>query len=123
LSTPDTRILAASRDPLDAVPVVPADVRAERHGSGLLLERRVAAEGRFGSFVERTLGLRRTRRFELDELGRSFFQAVDGARTLLEIAGRLQEQRGLDPEESRRAVRAFTETLVSRGLLALRLDG
>lgn len=112
-----------ARDPLDAVPVVPAEVCSAPYRAGLLLERRVPAGSRLGAFVERALGLRRTRRFELDELGRAYFEAVDGSRTLSEIAGRLGEERGLEPEESRRAVQSFTETLVSRGLLALRLDG
>ena len=75
-----------------------------------------------GAFVERTLGLRRTRRFELDELGKAYFQAIDGTRTLAEIARELGRQRALEPEAGRVAVRRFTETLVSRGLLALRLD-
>jgi hypothetical protein len=123
LTSVDTRNDAAARDPLEAVPVIPADVRAAPHGRGLLLERRVGAGGRLGAFVERTLGLRRTRRFELDELGKAYFEAVDGARTLAQIARTLANARGVEPEEGRRAVRAFTATLVSRGLLALRLDG
>lgn len=114
---------ASARDPLDAIPVVPSDVRSSRRGRGLLLERRVRAGGRVGAFVERTLKLERTRRFELDELGKTYFDAVDGSRTLGEIALQLAETHGLEPEEGRRAVRAFTATLVSRGLLALRLDG
>ena len=113
---------APARDPLDAIPVVPDDVRRAPHGRGLLLERRVRAGGRIGTFVERTLELERTRRFELDELGKAYFYAVDGSRTLGEIALELAEAHGLEPEEGRRAVRAFTATLVSRGLLALRLD-
>lgn len=114
---------APVRDPLDAVPVVPAEVRFEAFGDGLLLERRVAAAGRLGGFVERTLGLRMSRRFELDALGKAYFEAIDGSRTLAEVASELAERRGLSPDEGRRAVRAFTETLVARGLLALRLDG
>jgi hypothetical protein len=115
--------LTAVRDPLDAVPVVPPEVRSAPIPNGLLLERRVPAEGRLGSFVERTLGLRRTRRFELDALGMAYFQAIDGSRTLAQIARQLGRERGLDAEEGRRAVRSFTETLVARGLVALRLDG
>jgi hypothetical protein len=114
---------APTRDPFDAVPVVPSGVRAEPVKHGLVLERRVNAEGRLGALVERALWLRRTRRYELDSLGRAYFEAVDGVRTLGVIARELGELRGLEPEEGRRAVRAFTETLVSRGLLALRLDG
>lgn len=114
---------ASMRRPLDAVPVVPADVRSAPLGTGLLLERRVAAQGRLGAFLEQTLGLRRTRRFELDALGKAYFEAVDGSRTLAEIARRLSEASGVSAGEGRRAVRAFTETLVARGLLALRLDG
>jgi hypothetical protein len=123
LSPGGVRAEAVLRDPLDAVPVVPVDVRSTAHGRGLVLERRIAAEGRVGALVERTLGLRRTRRFELDELGKAYFEAVDGTRTLAAIARELAKQRGLELDEGQRAVRAFTQTLVSRGLLALRLDG
>jgi hypothetical protein len=121
--TAEARDPAPVRDPLDAVPVVPDEVRAGTLGSGLLLERHVAPEGAVGAFAERTLGLRWTRRFELDELGKAYFEAIDGSRTLAEVARELSERRGLELEESRRAVRTFTETLVARGLLALRLDG
>ena len=107
---------APVRDPLDAVPVVPAEVRSAPLGKGLLLERRVTAGSALGAFVERTLGLRRTRRFELDELGRAYFQAVDGSRSLAEIALELSERRGLAPDDGRHAVRTFTKTLVARGL-------
>jgi hypothetical protein len=123
LTTGNVRADAVVRDPFEAVPVVPVDVRSTAYGRGLLLERRLAAEWRVGAFVERTLGLRRTRRFELDELGKAYFEAVDGKRTLAAIARELGKRRGLALDEGRRAVRAFTETLVSRGLLALRLDG
>lgn len=123
MSTGDAGADAAVRDPFDAVPVVPVDVRSTAYGRGLLLERWIAPEGRVGAFVERTLGLRRTRRFELDALGKAYFEAVDGTRTLAAIARELGQRRGLELDEGRRAVRSFTETLVSRGLLALRLDG
>jgi hypothetical protein len=113
----------AARDPLDAVPVVPTDVRSAPLPNGLLLERRVPAEGRVGAFVERSLGLRRTRRFELDELGAAYFRAIDGTRSLSDIARELAERRGLGVEEGSRAVRAFTEALVARGLVALRIHG
>jgi hypothetical protein len=123
LTARDFRDAAPVRDPLDAVPVVPAEVRSVPLRHGLLLERRVPAEGPIGSFVERTLGVRRTRRFELDALGMAYFQAIDGSRTLAQIAQELGARRGLDADEGRRAVRAFTETLLARGLVALRLDG
>jgi hypothetical protein len=123
LTDRDHRDAAPMRDPLDAVPVVPAEVRSSPLGNGIQLERRVPAEGLIGSFVERTLGVRRTRRFELDAVGTAYFQAIDGSRTLAEIARELGTRRGLDADEGRRAVRAFTETLVARGLVALRLDG
>ena len=112
-----------ARDPLSAVPVVPDGVRATRVGDGLLLERRLSPDGPVRSFVERTFGLRRELRFELDRIGADFYAAIDGARTLGEIEAELRARHDLSTEDGRKAVTEFTKALLERELVLLRLDG
>ena len=111
------------RDPLAAVPVVPDGVRATKIGDGLLLERRLTPSGPVRTFVERTFGLRRERRFELDHVGTDFYAAIDGTRTLADIETELRARHALSAEDGRKAVTAFTKALLERELVLLRLDG
>jgi len=113
----------AARDPLSAVPVVPDGVRATRVGEGLLLERRLAPSGPVRTFVERTFGLRRELRFELDRIGADFYAAIDGTRTLGDIEADLRARHALSTEDGRKAVTEFTKALLERELVLLRLDG
>jgi len=112
-----------ARDPLSAVPVVPDGVHATPIGDGLLLERRLTPSGPVRTFVERTFGLRRHRRFELDRVGADFYAAIDGTRTLGDIEAALRARHALSIEDGRKAVTAFTKALLERELVLLRLDG
>jgi len=112
-----------TRDPLSAVPVVPDGVRTTPVGDGLLLERRLRPSGPVRTFVERTFGLRRERRFELDRIGADFYAAIDGTRTLGDIEAELRERHALSAEDGQKAVTEFTKALLERELVLLRLDG
>jgi hypothetical protein len=111
-----------ARDPLDAVPVVPAGLTRTRVPGGLLLARRLPPEGRLGVAVERWLRVSRDRRYALDRLGAEFFAAIDGERSLAAIARKLSASLGVEEGEAQSAVKAFTKALVERGLLLLRLE-
>jgi len=110
-----------AHDPLAAVPVIPPGVESADAPGGLVLCRTPPAAGVL-SFLERRFGWTRTRTFELDRAGAAFFRAIDGTRSLREIAQRLARELGLDPTEGRSRVLAFTKELMARGLIALRLN-
>jgi hypothetical protein len=112
---------APARDPLSAVPVVLETTRSAplANGEGLLLSRREAPRGWLSSWLERRLGLRRERRFELDALGARFFLAIDGRRDLSGIQRALVRELGVEERAAREAVIAFTAELMRRGLIAL----
>jgi len=112
---PDSELLAA-------VPVVCDHVSSTRHERGRTLRRRLPATGRFDAFLQR-FGLVNERAFELDGVGADFFEAIDGRRDLAAIETILRERHGFTPAESRRAVIAFTEQLMARGLVAVKHSG
>lgn len=103
---------------LGAVPVVCEHVHSTAHESGRTLRRREPATGRFEAFLRR-FGLVNERAFELDRIGADFFDAIDGRRDLAAIEAIVRERHGFAPVESRRAVIAFTQQLMARGLVAV----
>jgi hypothetical protein len=103
---------------LRSVPVVCEHVSSTAHESGCTLRRRLPARGRFAALLAR-LGLVNEHTFELDGVGTDFFQAIDGARDLAAIERLLRERHGFSQVESQRAVIAFTEQLMARGLVAV----
>ena len=109
----------AVKDPLDAVPVASADARLEpRPGGGVALVLREPSTSGLARLFAR-LGFGRSKRFELDAIGESYWAAVDGARSLAEIHAGLCQKHALTPEAARRSVIEFTATLMRRGLLGL----
>ncbi len=103
---------------LRSVPVVCEHVSCTPHASGCTLRRRAPEKGRFHALLAR-FGFVNERAFELDRVGADFFQALDGARDLAAIERTLRERHGFSEAESRRAVLAFTEMLMARGLVAV----
>ena len=111
-------------DPLAATPVVAPDVEALKDNAmQLQLRRPVPPRTVFGRTVQKVFGYTRKVRVNLDERGTEFWEQIDGARDLHEIERLLRQRYGLKVEESRRATIEFTKTLMTRGLICLRLPG
>jgi hypothetical protein len=110
------------RELLAAVPVVTDYVTRSDRPGGCTLRRRLPAPGRITRLLER-FGLTKEHAFELDSVGADFFDAIDGTRDLCAIEMLLRARHGFGELDSRRAVIAFTEALMARGLIALDPSG
>jgi hypothetical protein len=106
------------RELLTAVPVVTDYVTRSARSGGCTLRRKLPTAGRIPRFLER-FGLTKEHAFELDAVGADFFDAIDGTRDLASIETLLRARHGFSEPDSRRAVIAFTEALMARGLIAL----
>lgn len=118
MNAAETRARRPDAELLRSVPVVCDHVSSTPHASGLTLRRRLPARGRFANLLAR-FGLVNEHAFELDAVGADFFLAVDGTRDLAAIERMLRDRHGFSEVDSRRAVIAFTEQLMARGLLAV----
>lgn len=118
--------VTGSRAPLNAVPVVSLHVREEPRadGSGLVIWLSPPARGRIATLLERRFGFNKGRGFELDDVGASYWHAIDGVRSLRDIQATLTRRFSFEEDQSARAVIEFTATLMQRGLISLRIgDG
>ena len=114
----ETRARRTDAELLRSVPVVCDHVSCVVHAGGCTLLRRLPARGRFEAFLSR-FGFDNKRAFELDRIGADFFRAIDGERELADIERSLRERHGFSEADSRRAVIAYTEQLMARGLVAV----
>lgn len=114
---------AKARDPLDATPVVATGVEATRDGQGRTrLRRRGAPRNRVAAWLERVLGFENNAQFTLDEHGGAYWELIDGNRDLHAIERELRARFSATPEQSKEAVITYTSSLMSRGLVCLRLE-
>lgn len=113
----------ATRDLLSAVPVPAngASLSPLADGGGVLSLRGAAPSG-FGGWLVRALRLERAVRVQLDQVGVCYWSHVDGERSLSEIQLALCERFDLAAAPSRRAVVEFTAALMTRNLVALRVE-
>jgi hypothetical protein len=110
----------ARRDPLDAVPVAPPDVRARSTpDGGLDLSRQVVPGNRFQAWMGRRLRHDFVLRARLDARGAAFWTLVDGRRTVREVAAALAQREELDEAACRQAVVRYVADLMRRGWLGL----
>jgi hypothetical protein len=111
------------RNPLVAIPLIPAGVEAGIDDLDLVQVRREhTPRTRIGRTAVRWLGQRYARRTRLDERGSFYWKQINGRRTLHEIADRLGDQFELAPTEARQAVMLFTKMLMLRNLISLKID-
>ncbi len=112
---------ARIRDPLAVIPLPPQNLERIRDGRGLLCLRLAAPLTGLRKLAADWLGYRFEKRVELDELGSSFYEQVDGRRTLREIAAELARQKDRGRQELERAVVLFTRTLMAKNLILLKV--
>ena len=112
------------RDPFAAVPSITPGVEAKLDSRSMLqLKRVIEPSSQPMRFLADKLGLRRSVRVNLDEMGTFFWQRIDGVRDLRSIAESLRTRFHLDRKECDLAVIRYTRLLMLRGLVQLRVDG
>lgn len=106
-------------DPLAAVPVIGEGVESRKDSQGLVQIRACAAPKTATAAFLNRLGLQRCVRVDLDALGSIFWDQIDGARTLRDIAGIVCERTGQTKLECEKAIILFTRSLMLKRLIAL----
>lgn len=113
----------ASADPLAARPVVPEGIEVVPvPDGGLLLRRTDAPRNALARCLEKRLGMKRSRDFQLDATGAFFWSQIDGAKSLAAIGRSLRAEFGLGESAARDATMLFAKQLTERGLIWLRVD-
>lgn len=109
-------------DPLDAIPVVPAEVDAKRDAKGCFqIRRKIMMKKGLGNWISGKFNLERFRRINLDGFGSTYWEQVNGRRTLRDIMVTLMAQYGWTEVEAKKAVIDFTAELMRRGLIIINL--
>ena len=116
------RTARPGRDPLAAVPRVPAGVTAETLPDGLAVSRRLSPGRGLGDRLVRWAGGNLPVRVVLDERGAFFWGRIDGRRRLASIAGDLQERFGLEAATARWSTIEFMKQLMRRNLVELKIE-
>jgi len=116
------RTARPGRDPLAAVPRVPAGVTAETLSDGLVVSRRLSPGRGVGGRLVQWAGGKFPVRVVLDERGAFFWGRIDGRRRLAGIAGDLQERFGLETATARGCTIEFTKQLMRRNLVELKIE-
>ena len=111
------------RDLFSAVPVAACGTSlALLPDGGGVLSRRGEAPAGFGGWLVRSLRLERALRYQLDQVGACYWTHVNGERSLADIQTELCLRFELPSAEARRAIIQFTAALMSKNLLALRVE-
>lgn len=97
-------------------------VREETGAAGaVVLVRATPVPVRYARLLGRWLGRERIARTLLDVNGGFFWRQIDGVRTLGQIADALRQQMNRPEEETREAAIAFTQDLMKRNLIVLKV--
>ncbi len=113
---------SSAHDPLAAIPEIPAGVELVRTRKGdLCLQRALPEKRRLSGWVTRTFGWRKDIRIALDDPGAFFIEQATGSNDLETIAEAMQRKFAWKPDQAREAVIEFTQQLMRRGLIGLRL--
>ncbi len=88
----------------------------------LYLRLPVAPRNPVSRALDRKGGLKRHRQFDLDPVGRAYWELCDGKRTLAQIADGLRRRYGWKTQQSRDATLQYTITLTQRELIFLDLS-
>jgi hypothetical protein len=114
------------RQALACTPIRNPEVEEERKADGILLRYPVEVKPWFQSIFKR-LSRRDSniiiRRLQLDTLGSSVWQMVDGKQTVADIAEQFRKTHQLGSREAELSVTAFLKDLGRRGLIALKEEG
>ncbi len=101
-------------------PVVEEKVDPETEKLYLRIE--VAPRNPLSRAIQRKTAWKRYRQFDLDPVGREFWELCNGCRTLATIEKALRRNHGWTPQDCRQAVVQYTMALTQRNLLLLDLS-
>jgi len=108
--------------PLAAVPVPGPGVERRAGAPGEWhLRRRLPAASRVGRWWTARTGMARTVQVVLDEHGMQFWDSLDGERDLLALSKWVAQRFNLTESESRERVVRYTQMLMRRHLVLLRV--
>lgn len=111
------------RQALACVPIRNPECSQERNSEGILLRYSVQAKPwlrkLFTSAAGREPEIIR-KKLQLDAMGSSVWQMIDGEKSVLDISRSFQKQHQLDPREAEISVSEFIQQLGKRGLVALK---
>jgi hypothetical protein len=109
------------KDPFAVVPIKPDLVDLRRDSRGRIhLRLNVPVRG-VRKWLSDRLGYDYTRKVELDENGTLYYNLVDGAHTLREIADALSAHAQTEPAEMEKWVVLFTKKLMIENLVLLKV--
>ena len=110
-------------DPFQAVPVINSTVTVVRLADDALrLDGVLAPVNAVERFCAAKLGFKKRVSIMLDAVGASFWNSIDGVRTLDEIERLLREKYSFETQKSRAAVMEFTKNMMLKGVILLRLS-
>jgi len=99
-----------------------AEEKIDPETDKLYLRLPVAPRNPVSRALDRKGGLKRHRQFDLDPVGRAYWELCDGKRTLAQIADGLRRRYGWKTQQSRDATLQYTITLTQRELIFLDLS-
>ena len=109
---------------LECIPLRNPQVLTEPREDGLMLRYQVKVKPWFQWLSRHLLSSESTvldKKLELDLLGSTVWEMIDGHQSVREIARDFQDQHQLDPREAELAVSGFLRELGKRGLVAMRM--
>lgn len=111
------------KEALQCIPLQNPGAEEEENQEGLLLTYPVEVKPFFHTLVKRVTGKDTSnirRKIQLDQMGSSVWQLIDGQRSVRDIATHFQRQHQLDNRESEISVTSFLKELGKRGLVAMK---
>lgn len=118
--------MAFSRDhALQCIPVRNPQIQEQEGDEGLCLTYQVRIRPWFKNIVQKITGRSETlieRKLQLDTLGSSVWQMIDGNRNVLGIIEDFQKEHQLNHREAEISVTAFLKELGKRGLIVMRVN-
>ena len=114
------------KEALKCIPLQNPGAEEEENQEGLLLTYSVEVKPFFHTLIKRITGKETSnirRKIQLDQMGSSVWQLIDGQRSVSDIAINFQRQHQLDNRESEISVTSFLKELGKRGLVAMKQKG
>ncbi|MBM9511717.1 PqqD family protein [Desulfogranum marinum] len=111
------------KEALECIPLQNPRTEEEENQEGLLLTYPVEVKPFFHTLVKRVTGKDTSnirRKIQLDQMGSSVWQLIDGQRSVRDIATNFQHRHQLDNRESEISVTSFLKELGKRGLVAMK---
>lgn len=111
------------KEALECIPLQNPGTEEEENQEGLLLTYPVEVKPFFHTLIKRVTGKDTSnirRKIQLDQMGSSVWQLIDGQRSVRDIATNFQRRHQLDNRESEISVTSFLKELGKRGLVAMK---